>query len=494
MDLPLELPKELRYLGEAKDSKMLMEMLTSLPPDLITFFESACEDSSWCAKHTDFMNSAIQWITIKSFEERLMDEFAQRAATAIRKNFNILRHQIFLNLIFEVDGKQIKQNSLLWATVSDYFHKHIRIECREKKNSKISMGAMNHGIFEQIQEYVETGNVNNLWRKSEREILEVFRDASEWNIPGLMIDCEILLKKYITPENAIETLISAHKNRWLHLKLTCMEFINHLNLGIYLEIENVQNLSVEVLNFRRKTLEVFEQLSSVITHLHLGGSLAENPEFSDVIQRCPNLIGINFSGSVDFSDKFLAIPQDIQDLDLSKCTWLKGEYLQMFARACPNIKTLNLTSNYDLTYDDWTELYEFYELETLDISRCHQIKNEDFTVIFKACRMIKKLIMVECIQVEEAMFNEIGRVMSGLTDLNIARCNISDAALVDLSTKCNNLVTLNLVRCLNITEKGITEAIRHFPSLRELDISNCRIPPVVLQKMKKIRPTLKITF
>ncbi len=492
MEMPLELPKDLHYLNVAKDSTALMEMLSGLPSDLITFFEAACEDHPWCAIHSDFMKSCIRWITLRSFDEKLAETFVHRAATAIRKNYRFVQPYIFNNLIFEVAGAEIPQNSLLWATTSDYFHKHIRIECREKKSSTISMGNLTLEIFEQIREYVETGEVENLWRKSESEILEVFRDASEWDIPGLMMDCENLLKKYITPEDAIEKLITAHQNGWLHLKLTCMEFINGLNWGLRFETEDIQHLAVEILNFNRRTLEAFEPLSKVITHLYLGGTLAENSEFTPIIQSCKHLLGIGFGGSNAFSDKFLDIPSNIHDLDLSKCVWLNADYLKKFASVCPGIKSLNLENNYDLTYEDWGVINDFKVLDTLNISYCHQIQDEDFKIIIHACRSIKKLIMVESLQMNENMYIEMGRTMQGLTDLNISRSNISDTALVDLSTNCNDLVTLNLSRCLNITERGILEAINHFPSLRELNISNCRIPPVVLEAIKKKRPTLKL--
>jgi hypothetical protein len=467
MDLPSELPKELQHLRIAADSSILMEMLSSLPPDLITFFEYACEDPAWCALHKNFMKNIIQWITERSFEEKLLDEFAHRAATAIRNNFAVVKHFLFYNLNFEVEGRSVPQNSLLWATTSDYFHKHIRIACREKNSKKLVMENLSMEIFDQIQEFVETGNVSHLWRKSEQEILEVFRDASIWDIPGLMIDCEHLLKRYIDAENVFEKLITAHKNQWLHLKLTCMEFINNLNMGLRFDTDRINDLVVEVMNFRRQTSLKFEQLRQVITHLVLGGSLSEQTEFSEWIQRCSHLVGIGFSGSTEFSQKFLEIPDNIRDLDLSRCVWLNAEYLRSFANVCPGIKSLNLASNYDLNYDDWAALIEFKKLEALDISHCHQVQNDDFDVIFRACRSIRKLSMVDCFQVDDAMFIEIARGMANLTDLNISKCTISDWALIDLATKCQALVTLNISRCNNLTEKGITEAIRHLPALEE---------------------------
>lgn len=484
MDLPEELPKELLHLRIAGDSDALMEMLSSLPPDLITFFEYACEDAAWCSLHSDFMKSCIRWITLRSFDEKLLDKFALRAATAIRKNFSFVGEDLFYNVTFEVEGRAIEQNSLLWVTTSDYFHKLIRL-AREKKSTTISMGNMPLEIFEQILEFVETGNVNNLWREGEKEIIEVFRNASNRDIPGLMNDCEILLKRYITPENAIEKLIIAHKNQWLHLKLTCMEFINNLNIGLYFDVEYIHDLVVEVLNFNRQTENKFDELKDVITHLVLS-------EYSDWIHRCTNLVGIGFCGSLEFNLKFLDIPENIKDLNLSRCVWLNGDYLKMFPSVCPGIKSLNLAQNYELTYDVWAVLVEFKHLEALDISRCHQVQNDDFDLIFRACRGLKRLTMIDCFQVNDAMFMEIGERMKGLTDLNISRCIISDVALIDLATKCEDLVTLNLSRCPNITEKGILEAVRHLPLLRELDISHNRIPPASIQTIKKTRPTLKV--
>jgi F-box/leucine-rich repeat protein 2/20 len=492
MDLPLELPQELHHLRIAADSSILMEMLSNLPPDLITFFEFACEDPAWCALHQDFMKNIIRWITLRSFNETLSEDFAKRAADAIRNNFAVVRPYLYYNLDFQVEGKEIPQNSLLWATTSDYFHKLIRTICREKNAKNISMGNISLEIFDQIQEFVETGNVDHLWRKSEREILEVFRDASEWDIPGLMVDCEILLKNYIDVHNVFDRLITAHRNRWLHLKLTCMEFINNLKMGLHFDIDRIQVLAVDVLNFQRPTANKFELLKDVITHLNLGDSLAEQAEFSEWIYRCTHLVGIGFAGSLEFSEKFLDIPENIQDLDLSRCVWLNGEYLRKFPLVAPRIKSLNLTSNYDLAYDDWAALIDFKSLEALEISRCHQIQDEDIHVIFRACRGLKKLTMIDCLQIDETMFIQIARAMSGLTDLNISRCNITDAALIDLSTKCQSLVTLNISRCPDVSEKGIIEAVRQMPFLQELDVTYCHIPAAAIKMIKNIKPTLKV--
>jgi F-box/leucine-rich repeat protein 2/20 len=306
------------------------------------------------------------------------------------------------------------------------------------------------------------------------------------------VDCEIILKRYITPETVFQTLFRAHFNKWLHLKLTCMEYINNLNLGFYFDVEHIHHLSVEIFNFQRKTLAAFKHLEKVITHLNLGGSLAEDAEFTELIHQCPKLIGIGFKESDSFSEKFLEVSQTIYDLDLSKCAWLNAEYLQRFARAYPKLKSIDLSNNYDLAYDDWASLHEFKSLESVDISRCHQVKNDDFTIIFHSCRNIKKFSMVECLQVNDDLFSEIGKMMTVLTDLNISKCNISDTALVELSTRCNDLYFLNLSRCPNLSERGIMEAIRHLASLYELNVTNCRISENAIDNFKKLRPMLKI--
>ncbi len=416
MELPIELPRELYYLNVAKDEKMLLSMLMKLPPDLITFFEYACDDPKWRTNHPDFMTEIIKWITIRSFEEKLLEEFCQRAALAIRRNFADLSKYLYRNLTFSVEDQMIPQNSLLWSTESDFFHDHIRIECREKNISTIVMEHLSYEIFLQIEEFVEYGEPKNLWRKTQPEVLEVFKDATDWDFPALMEHCEHILKNYITPENIVETILMAHKNHWYHLKKTALEYFNSLRHALYFNLDNIEQLHIELFNFKNRTLKIFKELEQSITHLSMGGSLADQPEYLQVIISCPKLVGIGFRESNAFNQKFLEIPQDIKDLDLSKCHWLKGEHLKSFAERYPNIKNLSLANNTQLKYDDWSELYSFKKLEALDLSRCHQIVDDDLRIIQQACRGVKKIKVLECLHISDNFLVEAERTMPGMIE------------------------------------------------------------------------------
>ena len=62
-----------------------------------------------------------------------------------------------------------------------------------------------------------------------------------------------------------------------------------------------------------------------------------------------------------------------------------------------------------------------------------------------------------------------------LVELDASRCLLTDAALVELATKCLKLEKLDLTRCEAIGDIGVVEFVRHAPALREFIIAQCSI-------------------
>lgn len=491
MDLPALLPTELHYTAVASNDRILLNMLVKIQQDLIVFFEYACDDETWSGQHSDFMQEAMQWLTNQFFHDKLLMDLAQRISRAIQKHSHLLQSLIPNNLtIVYAEERSANVNSLLWGSSSEYLRTLIRQECRDKGKTILTFSHLTPDVFLPIEEFILTGQVKELWRKEERELMPILLKASEWEITGLIELVEDLLKRYITIKNVFETLLQSHREGWRRLREACMAFVNDLNKGVYLD-SSISELCFEFLDFSDNALAIFEKLQQNINRLAVSRNLTEHPQFSKVVNSCPRMTCLDISRSEFFSERLTDIPSSLQELHVEKCPWLNNTNLRKLLEICPNLTKISLASNTQISYAGWSELQKLRFLQKLDISRCHQLSADEFKLILQACRSVTHLSLQECTKLTDQAFQEL-RNMAKLTDLDLSRCQISDKALIDLSTHCRHLVSLVLIRCSNITEKGIIETVKNTHLLQLLNISKCQVSETIFEKIKKIRPYLEV--
>lgn len=497
MLLPALLPEELKIYSQAESEIALFQMLTTKPQDLILFFEYACDDETWSENCREFMPAAMEWFTEKSLQERLASELLQRVAASIKPHYLNLKSYIPRNLIFDVQSKKIAFSSLLFAASSEVFHNLIRSHLYADKSMPISLGKLPLDIFDIVEEFVYSGDVVAIWKYDELGLLRILRHATDMRLVGLMQLCEDTLKRYINKENVLDLLIKAHKKSWIHLKNHCCHFLNILSWGVKFEDSKKYRLTeegektflaLEFLEFSDTSLDIFERLKLFITHLILNGSLTEETSFSMVIQSCPNMRFLDIGRTRAFSERLYEINPNLQELDLSNCLWLTNDYLKKVVEICPNLRRLVLTSNVQLTFLGWSVLQKLPLLYGLDISRCHQVHDDDLLLILRACPQLTELDLEECRGLSERAFFDLAKSLPHLVVLNVSRCHISDVSLIEIALRCRHLRELLLMRCKGISEKGLLQLIANAPLLKLLDITSCNIALAVVESLKHLAP------
>lgn len=494
MLLPALLPKKLQLYEQSSSDKELLENLLQNPKDLIDFFEYACSDETWSELHDEFTKSVLEWLTDQFFQNRLPKEMAQRAAKSIQEHIGILKSFLPKDILVAFKDKTFSINSLLLGSSSDFFHDLLLKECRDKNQTTLAIKNVSEETFYLIEEFIFTGEVANLWRKTQAELMNILKEAAELRLKGLCDACEVILKRYIDRGNVIDMLIMAHEHRLLILKDACIDIIDTLNYGVRLEKTAIDNFSFTFLEFQPRSLDIFEKVRIYITHLSCGGILTQFSEFSDVIKRTPKLFALDISRSQNFSDRLNDIPQTLRELDISKCEWLTDANLRKIIQICPQLENIKLISNVQLTFAAWSELQKLKALKSLDISRCHQIEDKDFKIITLSCRGVTELKLEECKRVTEKAFFDLTKRIPALTILSLSRCNTTDSSLIEIASWGSNLTQLDLIYCDRLTEKGIFEAVRLCPSLRFLNISHCHVSKEIVEKIKEINPLLFLTL
>lgn len=496
MDLPALLPKELEFVAKVENDRGLYSLLVKNPQELTSFFEAAADDETWSGEHASFMKEAIQWMTNQFFQDRLSVDLAAGAAAKIREHIHILEPMIANNLKIILNGKEIpyEASGLLWGSSSEYLRNMIRQECRDKNKRELRFEGVSQEVFDQIVEYVNTGTVADLWRKDKGEVTEVLAQAAEWGLKGLAELSQDILRRYITRGNVIEMLLQAHEEKWSLLRDSCIDFVNALDIGAKFDKGDPDSLFFEFVDFSPDALEIFEAIRFNITHLICGKDLTDKPPFSDVINRCPNMVCLDISGTNEFTDRLLDIPNTLEELDVSKCEWLNQKTLKMLVQICPNLVKIRLASNSHIKYSTWGILKDFKRLEKLDISRCTQIKDEDFKIILQAARGASHFYLDECTGLTDNAFFDLGKNIPKLTDLDVSRTNITNSGLIDLTMRCKQLITLKASRCPNLSDKGVLEAVENAPKLKMLEIIKLKEGQSVQKALKEARPYLEVVF
>ncbi|MGH0174180.1 UNVERIFIED_CONTAM: hypothetical protein FKN15_067530 [Acipenser sinensis] len=117
-----------------------------------------------------------------------------------------------------------------------------------------------------------------------------------------------------------------------------------------------------------------------------------------------------------------------------------------------------------------------FQLVCLELACCHFLNEACLEVIAQMCPNLQELNLSSCDRLHPQAFSHISKLV-GLRRLLLYRTKIEiedyDVIASMLSAKSKNLKSLDIWRCKNITEKGISELVSGCRLLEELDLGWC---------------------
>ncbi|OQR89333.1 sporangia induced hypothetical protein, partial [Thraustotheca clavata] len=203
-------------------------------------------------------------------------------------------------------------------------------------------------------------------------------------------------------------------------------------------ISNLVRLSVE------KCLKITEASLS-----HVASQQQQLKELS--VANCPKV-----------RDIFLAafrMDSQLKTLVLNGCASVTDMQLGMSSLGClsayfkfhgQNLLDLDLTGLTNLTSDTFKMISLCLNLQSLNLSMCRNLNNEDIATITTGCTALQKVSFQGCVL-------------------------LNDAALHSLAGSCNNLRDVSLVFCYNITDVGFCALIHGCPKLTHLNVKACNL-------------------
>jgi hypothetical protein len=204
---PPLLPLHLATYESCKSDEELFQALIQKKDDLILYFESACENEGWAKQHSKFLRLILRWGTKQFYLENLSLEDARLIVRIIQKHFSLLQPYLFFKaaLFFtvrlNVENREFLVNSLLFGVCSPTLRSIFKHECFEKLNDQWIFFDVHLSTFRLIEIYVSKGEISELGTYDHAEIVDLMKQAKEWELDGLVKDCASVLNRSIQFDN-----------------------------------------------------------------------------------------------------------------------------------------------------------------------------------------------------------------------------------------------------------------------------------------------------
>jgi len=484
MEMPDLLPKELQHYRSVKDDEELLELLIANSPDLLFFFEEASDDQTWGEEHSLFVKGVLKWLTEKFSQNSLQPAECDRIVKTIHTHQSLLFPHIPMDIIFVIEENPVPANSLLFGTSSNFFHSLIR------NRSVVPLENVTTPIYTIMEEFILTGNVATLWKFQEKELLAIHQAASKFRLIGLGELCEVVLKRYITRENVLDTVVHTHRHKWSVLRQACFDFVGKQEWSCRFHSSSIETLAFEFFQFNENSTEVFQKVKNSITDLVCGGKLIEEKMFASAVSQCPHLRGLDISQSRAFDESLHFVPDKLRVLNLSDCPWLDSNYLSTLFTLFPMVRTLAIRNNSQLTFNDWGNLQKLKQLLEIDVSNSQKIGDDEIKLIVQSAPHLIDLNCNECRNITNKGFFEIIKTLTGLSTVSLQHCLISDGLLAEMTIRCYQLKEVDIQNCPAITDRGLLVAVRQARTLQRLLMTESDFKKETINEIKRLKPFL----
>jgi hypothetical protein len=493
MELPAILTPDLKDIAKCKTDRELFEYLRPATDRLVKFISLSSEDETWSVNHLAFHQLALSWLTSQFEQNRLGEAFAKTVVSALHDHYSIYKDILPRTLEIQSQDGVHRMNPLMVATISRYIRDLLRQEKRDKNQKSLPLKELSGTQVEFIMNYIETGDVGDLWRWEEKEIGLIMQIAETWEVEGLKKECEEILSRYINQDNVPKKLLLALKKDRKILLARCIEVFNEKFDHVKVSSRRSGELLFEFLDFTDKALLPFSLLKDGATHLGFLGKLAQEEEFVQRLAECPKLIGLILSGSeVMFREIPPNISRQIYEMDLGQCSWLGDRELRRVAELMPWIQHLSLAQDTQLTYVGFGELKKLHGLKKLNLSNCYHLEDRDLTLILSSVSELAFLDLSGCRRLSDQAFYDLAKKAPYLEMLKVFRLSITDGGLVEMGARLKKLEELELNHCPNISEAGVKNFLRIAGMLKRLSLKESRISLAAIQGLREQFPKVEI--
>ncbi|XP_015893477.3 F-box/LRR-repeat protein 4 [Ziziphus jujuba] len=168
---------------------------------------------------------------------------------------------------------------------------------------------------------------------------------------------------------------------------------------------------------------------------------------------------------------------DLQSLHLAGCRFVTDELLGALSKNCHKLEQLGLQGCTNITDAGLTGLVTGCQgIRFLDINKCSNIGDIGVSNVLIACSSsLKTLKLLDCYKIGDVSILNLARFCNNLETLIVGGCrDISDESIKSLASACKtSLKNLRMDWCLNISDSSLSCIFIECVNLAALDIGCC---------------------
>lgn len=496
MDWPALLPSQLDYCLHLRGEEQIISALTAHSDEhLVWFIEVASDDETWCVEHRDFMTSLLDWVTNEFSSKRLRVDLGQRVGGAIHRHSKILLPMLPRDLQFRLNGDYPMGNSLLWGIASPFFLGLIETRYKKGKIIEFDFPEVSEAMFRLIDEFINTGVVEGIWRQSLDKLIQLLKLAGEWHLEGVIELGSDVVRRYVNRETAAGILNIAQTFVLPQLKEACCYVLNSMDLGVNFEGVGEADLAVTIEEFRDRTVPLLMEMASSITHVILTGRTGEAPEIKQVLPKCKRLVSFSVVNAKGCDPEIFGLLPRLRELRLKECPWMTDQIGKDILVRLSGFNILDLSENPQLGFQTFRAVSQQPLLETLCCVWCGGLEDGFLESIARGCPALHELRIGWCPKLTDVGMRALGTLRPTIDALDISNCiKISDVGIHDLLRPSQRLKSLSMQHLPSVSEAGIIQIPALSHTLRFLDITLCNISEAGVSRIRERYPLLQVVF
>ncbi len=406
-DLPKLIEERFRGLAPYKNDIELFEKLRSNPALLLLFFEQTSEDETWSERHLEFCRLAFELFTRNYLDAKLERALAVKVLKLIQEHHFLYSPILSKPITFKFADREIGVNPIPISVMSPYLAQIIHAECIEKNARMVEFSKLDPDLAAWIFLYMETGESKDLFRWDSASLKKLLEIAEKFSMDELASICEKLLVRYVTDENCDTILIEALSLGRDILLEAAIALFNKKIRGLALFHSSFGGLGAIVSLAEERAFEEFGKLAPHIHEVKASPQVVAHDTFWSLIRKALHLRRLDISGSDQFSVHLLEISQSITDLDISSCGWLTEAVFHALCEDLYWLQALNIAHNLDLSYRSLSDLRHLKELRVLDISYCSFVGEEELNLIVKLLPNLRDLRWEGCLRLDDEIVTRV---------------------------------------------------------------------------------------
>ncbi|KAL3662777.1 hypothetical protein V7S43_012180 [Phytophthora oleae] len=186
--------------------------------------------------------------------------------------------------------------------------------------------------------------------------------------------------------------------------------------------------------------------------------------------RCPKVQGTDF---YHFEQKKSIC--ELSTLDLSGCAALDGRGVAALVTANrSSLRSLNLGALQSLGSATFAAIAQCPELESLNLSLCKTLQNDDLVAIATGCTQLSTLLLQGCVALDDTGLKRMAKHATNLQRLSLEFCyNMTDEGFEAVALHCGELLHLNVKACNQLTIAAFRALAGRKTPLETLYIGAC---------------------